>query len=64
MGVLLTCTVNVCLWPVASVALDGDRTTLIAVVKVIVALAKMPGLALLWALTVTEPFVGCAWGAV
>ncbi len=45
-------------WPMARVALSGERATLIAAVKVIVALAETLGFALLRARTVTEPPAG------
>ena len=48
----------------ARVALAGVRVTLIAAVKVIVALAEMFGFALLRARTVTEPPAGRLCGAV
>jgi hypothetical protein len=56
--------VNVCLWLIASVLLAGVRVTLMAAVKVIVALAEMLGLALLRACTATEPPDGRDCGAV
>ena len=64
LGVLFTCTVNVWRWPMARVALAGVSVTLIAAVKVTVALAEMLGFALLLARTVTEPPGGRLCGAV
>ena len=60
----MTSAVNVCRWFTASVALEGETVTPIAAVNVIVALAETLGLALLLALTVTEPPSGRVCGAV
>ena len=60
----MTCAAKVCRWLTASVALAGVKVTLMAVVKVIVALADTLGLVLLRACTVTKPPAGRVCGAV
>jgi hypothetical protein len=63
-AVLFTLTVKVCLCPTARVVLEGVSVTLIAAVKVTVALAETLGFALLRARTVTDPPPGKLTGAV
>ena len=63
-AVLFTWTVNDWRWPTARVELVGVRATLMAVVKVTVALAETLGFALLRARTVTDVPAGKATGAV
>lgn len=60
----MTCTVKVSRCLPASVAFAGVSVTLMAVVKVMVALAETLGLVLLLACTVTEPPTGKVCGAV
>jgi len=64
LAVLFTWTVKVCRWPTARLALEGVSVTLIAAVKVTVALAEALGFALLLARTVTDPPAGKPIGAV
>ena len=64
LDVLFTRTAKGCRWPTARVALVGVSVTLIADVKVTVALAETLGFALLRARTVTEPPGGKPSGAV